>query len=156
MPAIESVSTLSSRTTWTSSPQIDVLRYFSGIAKYSISFDKPITAADEWFLDLGDVRNSANGTYLGMVCGAPNFRVNTNGLLRPKGNQLEVEVANLAANRVAYLDIKGIPWRFNPGPGWGLAPMLTSDFIPLESGLLGPVRLISSNKIAPDLCKNGQ
>ena len=160
LPATESVSTLSSWTTWTSSPQIDVLRYFSGIAKYSISFDKPITAADEWFLDLGDVRNSAkvtlNGTYLGMVCGAPNFRVNTNGLLRPTGNQLEVEVANLAANRVAYLDIKGIPWRFNPGPGWGLAPMLTSDFIPLESGLLGQVRLIPSNNIAPDLWKNGQ
>ncbi len=154
LPAPEKVSTLSSWTTWTSSPQINVLRYFSGIARYSISFDKPKMTADEWYIDLGDVKNSAkvtlNGKYLGMVCGTPNFRVNTNGQLKSKGNHLEVEVANLATNREAYLDINGIPWRFDAGPNWGTAHVVTSDFIPLKSGLIGPVRLIPSENIAPN------
>jgi hypothetical protein len=161
LPTEENISTLSSWTNWTFSPQINALRYFSGIGRYSISFDKPKNvAADEWFIDLGNVKNSArvtlNGKYIGMVCGAPNFRVNTNGLLRSEGNQLDVEVANLAVNRIAWLDNHGIQWRFNPGPGWGMASMITSGFIPLESGLLGPVRLIPSIGILPDSPRKDQ
>lgn len=153
MPTTENVSILSSWTAWTSSPQINILRYFSGVARYSITFDKPQTIAGEWFIDLGDVGSSAkvtlNGTYLGMVCGAPNYRVNTNGLLKPTGNQLEVEVANLATNREAYLDLNGISWRFSDGPSWSTAPMVTSGFVPLKSGLLGPVRLVPSTNTIP-------
>ena len=153
LPTTENVSALSSWTTWTSSPQINALRNFSGIARYSISYDKPSTTADEWFIDLGNVAASAkvtlNGAYLGMVCGAPDFRLNTNGLLVPTGNTLNVEVANQAVNRVAYEDINGISWRFNPGPGWTVAPMFTTSFVPLASGLLGPVSLVPSNGTVP-------
>jgi hypothetical protein len=153
VPTNESVSALLSWTTWTSSPQINALRNFSGIARYSISFNKPAATADVWFIDLGNVASSAkvtlNGTYLGMVCGAPDFRVNTKGLLLPTGNQLDVEVANLATNRVAYEDINGISWRFNPGPAWTVAPMFTTSFVPLASGLLGPVTLVPSIGTVP-------
>ena len=91
-----------------------------------------------------------NGTYLGMVCGTSNYKVNTNGLLKPMGNQLVVEVANLAANREAYLDFNKIPRRFYCGPGWGNAPIVTSGFTPLQSGLLGPVKLVPSNNAKQD------
>lgn len=149
LPAPEEVTNLSSWTTWTSSPQIASLRGFSGIARYSIQFDRPAAVADDWILDLGDVRNSArvvlNGTCLGTVYGAPNWRVSTRGLLKPTGNLLEVEVANLAANRVAWLDANGIPWRMNPGLA-GEIPRLDRGFVPLESGLLGPVRLVPASR----------
>jgi|GEM_PF-277145 len=154
LPETEMVTSLSSWTTWTTSPQIKDLRYFSGLAKYSISFDKPETTSDEWFIDLGQVENSAkvtlNGTYLGMVCGTPNYRINTKGLLKSTGNQLEVEVANLSANREAYLDINGISWRFGAGPEWGTAPMKNASYVPLKSGLLGPVMLVPSENAKPD------
>lgn len=146
IPSPENISTLSSWTTWSHSPQAEALKYFSGLAKYSITFDKPDVQADQWLLDLGDVRNSAkvtlNGQRLGTVYGAPDFKVNASRALKAKGNLLEVEVANLAFNRAAYLDLNNIPWRMVPPLGgvYNIAVIKPSDPL-LESGLLGPVTL---------------
>ena len=59
--------------------------------------------ADAWSIDLGDVCHSArvrlNGKELGTIS-AP-YRVDATSSLRPGKNQLEIEVANQPANRVA-------------------------------------------------------
>lgn len=154
IPSPENISALSSWTTWSHSPQAEALKYFSGLAKYSITFDKPAVQADQWILDLGDVRNSAkvtlNGQRLGTVFGAPDFKVNAGGALKAKGNLLEVEVANLAFNRAAYLDLNNIPWRMIPPLGgvYDIAVIKSTDPL-LESGLLGPVTLEGVKKYQP-------
>ncbi len=120
---------------------------FAGTARYRLAFDAPATAADEWQIDLGRVGESArvflNGEPVGTLI-APPFQVRL-GPLRPTGNVLEIEVTNLAANRIRDMDRRGQPWKvfreinfvdihYKPfdASGWPVRP----------SGLLGPVRLL--------------
>ncbi|HWP39402.1 MAG TPA: glycosyl hydrolase, partial [Tepidisphaeraceae bacterium] len=133
-------------------------RRFAGAARYRIEFDRPPTPAsvDVWALDLGDVRESArvvlNGRPIGAAWAVP-FRLRFDAAeLRDHGNVLEIEVTNLAANRIRDLDLQGIQWRifkeinfvnihYKPfdASKWDLAP----------SGLLGPVRLLPLQTLAP-------
>ena len=118
---------------------------FAGTARYSIRFDAP-GEGSAYLLDLGRVAESArvrlNGKELGVLFASP-FRVET-GPLRRTGNELEIEVTNLSANRIRDLDVRRVPWKvfedinfvgidYKPfdASGWPLKP----------SGLLGPVRL---------------
>lgn len=120
---------------------------FAGAARYSISVTLPDVRADGWFLDLGDVRESArvwvNQRPAGIVVAHP-FRVDVANLLSPGVNRLSIEVTNLSANRIRDLDRRGVPWKkfydinlidhmYKPfdASGWALKP----------SGLLGPVTL---------------
>jgi glycosyl hydrolase family 106( putative alpha-L-rhamnosidase) len=120
-------------------------RRFAGTARYSIRFDAP-GEASSYLLDLGRVAESArvrlNGKDLAILFARP-FRVET-GPLRPTGNELEIEVTNLSANRIRDWDVRRVPWKvfedinfvgidYKPfdASGWPLTP----------SGLLGPVRL---------------
>jgi hypothetical protein len=123
-------------------------RRFGGTARYRLEFDAPAGVADEWLLDLGDVRDSArvrlNGEAIATAWSIP-FRVRLGQALRPGRNVLEVDVTNPAANRIRDMDIRKVDWkimheinfmninyrRFDAS-GWKLEP----------SGLLGPVRLI--------------
>jgi len=81
----------------------DGIRYYSGIATYRQRFDLPSAASGKLFLDLGDVKNMArvklNGKDLGVVWTFP-WRVEISGVVRAKDNELEIEVANLWANRL--------------------------------------------------------
>jgi hypothetical protein len=71
--------------------------------------------------------------------------------LRPGKNLLEVEVTNLAANRIAEMDRRQVPWKY-----FYDANLLGKDYKPLDaavwplfdSGLLGPVKLIPLRRIA--------
>ena len=78
---------------------------------YTLEFERPKGRADDWQLDLGDVRESArvrlNGRSLGTLWSRP-FRVRAGQALRPGENRLEVEVTNLAANRIRDLDRRGV------------------------------------------------
>lgn len=71
-------------------------------------------AGKSWVIELGDVRESArvyiNGTFVGCAWAVP-FVVDTQGLLRKGRNEIRIEVTNLPANRIAYLDRVGYPWR---------------------------------------------
>ncbi|HVT72262.1 MAG TPA: glycosyl hydrolase, partial [Lacunisphaera sp.] len=128
---------------------------FGGTARYRVEFDAPATPADDWQLDLGDVRESArvrlNGTDLGTAWSLP-FRLRTGPALRPGRNVLELDVTNLAANRIRDLDRRHVDWkimreinlvdlRYKPfdASGWPLAP----------SGLLGPVTLTPLRRLTP-------
>jgi len=90
-------------TDWTVRPE-EGIRFYSGIARYSKQFDMPeTTGKPEIFLDLGMVKNMArvrlNGKDLGVVWTSP-WQVNITDAVKEKGNTLEIDVANLWANRL--------------------------------------------------------
>ena len=82
---------------------------------YKTTFTMPQMPSNAAFiLDLGDVRETAhvlvNGKDAGMLFSVP-FRVDITPYLHEGNNTLEVEVANLPANRIAQMDRDGIEWR---------------------------------------------
>jgi hypothetical protein len=129
---------------------------FGGTARYEIEFELPAGAkADDWLLDLGDVRETArvfvNGQETDLVWSLP-MRTKIGPFLKPGRNTLALEVTNLAANRIRDLDRRKVEWkkfheinfvnifyqRFDAAD-WPLQP----------SGLLGPVRLVPLQKFVP-------
>jgi len=151
-PALPSAYTLRELSSWTNAPD-ERTKAFAGAARYTLSFELPAAGGDDWLLDLGDVRESArvrvNGRDAGALFALP-FRMRVGELLRPGRNTLEVEVTNLAANRIKDLERRKVNWkimrdinivnvwykRFEPAK-WPLA----------ESGLLGPVRLVPLGRL---------
>jgi hypothetical protein len=125
---------------------------FSGTARYSLDFEVA-EAAEAWILDLGRVAESArvilDGDPLGTVFAIP-FRMTVEGLrLTPGRHRLEVEVTNLMANRIRCLDLEGVEWRRFYDINFvsiQYQPFDASTWEPLESGLLGPVRLIPARR----------
>jgi hypothetical protein len=138
---------------WTEFDDTDA-KNFSGIGRYTTVFAKPAGDAAAWVLDLGEVHESAelrlNGESLGVVFTSP-YRVRIPAeKLKAKGNLLEIDVANLMANRIADLDRQGVRWQKfynvnmsprrpeNRGPGGAFS---AAKWKPLPSGLAGPVTL---------------
>ena len=145
---------------WTKRPE-EGIKFYSGIAVYRKSFDLPEyetpSTKSEYWLDLGTVKNLAriklNGKDLGIVWTSP-WQVNISNALLAKGNQVEIQVANLWINRLIGDEIQ--PWdgvQNGKWPEWILNgtprgskryTFTTHRFYkkndPLvESGLLGPV-----------------
>jgi hypothetical protein len=121
---------------------------YSGTARYTLEFDKPDAKSDVWNLKLGDVRESAkvwlNGKYMGCAWANP-FEMII-GPLEAGKNRLEIEVTNLAANRIRDLEMSGKEWKvFNN------INMVNKDYKEFDatkwdavpSGLMGPVKLES-------------
>ena len=120
-------------------------RRFAGTARYTIRFDAPDDASS-YLLDLGGVAESArvrlNGNELGTLFARP-FAVET-GPLRRRGNELEIEVTNVSANRIRDLDRRGVRWKVFQDinfVGIDYRPFDASAWPVRPSGLLGPVRL---------------
>jgi len=149
LPPSMKVTRLSSWTEWGN----ESLRNFSGIALYKTEFTSPVVGLNEALqLDLGDVKGSAavtlNGRKLATLPG-PDFTVLIPRSLLLANNVLEIEVASLMANRIAYMDRNAQPWKIfyntnmparkkeNAKDGIFDA----SGWKPLPSGILGPVTL---------------
>ena len=122
--------------------------------RYALQFDLPAIAADEWVLDLGDVRESArvriNGKDAGTAWCVP-FQLTVGQYLKPGKNTIEVEVTNLPANRIAEFDRQQVPWRrFKEINVVDLNYKKTgyAHWEPLPSGLNGQVKLIPMKKKA--------
>jgi len=144
LPAGFKTDTLAS---WTALGDAEAKR-FAGTARYTITFDKPGGDADDWVLDLGHVCESAgvriNGWYVGALWSIP-FQISVGEFLRKGKNVLEVEVTNLTANRIADLDRRKVIWkRFHEINFVNIRyrEFDASGWPPMDSGLLGPVRLI--------------
>ena len=137
---------------WTILGGVEAKR-FGGTARYRIEFDMSGKKSDEWMLDLGEVRESArikiNGRTVGTAWSNP-FQVHIGEFLKPGHNILEVEVTNLAANRIRDMDQRKVNWKimreinfvnidYRPfdASGWEITP----------SGLIGPVKLIPMKRI---------
>ena len=120
---------------------------FSGTARYRLEFDLPATAADDWLLDLGDVRESArvrlNGTEVATAWSLP-FRLRVGAHLKIGRNVLELDVTNLAANRIRDLDRRKVDWKIMREINFvniDYKPFDASNWPLTPSGLLGPVTL---------------
>jgi hypothetical protein len=124
----------------------DEARRFAGTALYTITFDAPGPAARPWLLELGQVGQSArvrlNGRDLGTLL-IPPFRLPVEEL-KPKENELEVEVTNVSANRIRDLDRRKVNWKNFHDINFvnlNYKPFDASDWPLTASGLLGPVSL---------------
>ena len=127
--------------------KVDDARVNFGTALYSSAIDllHP-EEADEWILDLGDVRESArvviNGQEAGTVWSVP-FRLPVGKYLQPGINLLEVYVTNLQSNRIADYDRRGVPWRiFKDANVNTLGPRTFEGWQTDPSGLCSEVNLI--------------
>jgi hypothetical protein len=131
---------------WTARDDAELDR-FAGTARYTIEFEKPDGAADDWLLDLGRVCESARVKVNGRDAGAlwcPPFEIAVGKLLKPGKNLLEIEVTNLAANRVRDLDRRKVNWKYFYDlnvVGRDYRPLDASAWPLRDSGLLGPVEL---------------
>jgi len=152
-PVLPNPARMSTLASWTTLDDPEAKR-FAGTARYRVEFDAPAKRADAWELDLGEVRETArvtlNGKRVATAWSLP-FKVRLEGL-RSRGNVLEIEVTNLASNRVRDLDVRKVPWKimreinlvsvkYRPfdAAGWEVEP----------SGLLGPVMLVPLGRIKP-------
>jgi len=136
---------------WTTFPDTNC-QAFAGTAKYTLEFNlqvAPDTLKRElqhYYLNLGDVRQSARVTLNGKDYGtliAPPFRVVVDNL-KPTGNQLEVEVTSVAANRIRDLDRRGVNWKYFKDinvVNVNYRPFDAADWPLTDCGLLGPVTL---------------
>jgi hypothetical protein len=153
------------------------VRYFSGTASYTKTFDIPaamLGASREIYLDLGEVKNlvrvKVNGIDLGVLWKRP-FRVAVTSALRPGRNRVVLEVTNMWGNRLigdeqlpddcAWLPVPDRGFRIKEWPRWlldntprpgGRISFVTWKFYSKDdalpqSGLIGPVRLETARKV---------
>jgi alpha-L-rhamnosidase len=144
---------------WTKRPEKGV-KYYSGIATYSKTFDLRKLNQSRLFLSLGEVNCMArvriNGKDLGVAWTAP-WQIDITNAVKQGNNQLEIEVANLWANRLigdeqfpddGIKDGKWPDWLLEGKPRTsGRYTFCTFKFYttnsPLQkSGLIGPVNII--------------
>jgi hypothetical protein len=130
------------------------LKWFSGTASYKTTFKKPHFEREAYLLDLGKVCESAdvylNGKKLETLIG-PEFHLTINGDKLENVNNLEIHVTNLMANRIIDMDIKGMNYKKFYNVNFAARERKNLDdhgvftaknWQPLESGLIGPVKLI--------------
>lgn len=109
-PASQSMETVKP---WTNNgdPEADD---FSGQASYSSEFDFKKSEGKHYLLTIDNVYESAkiwiNGEYTGNIWSIP-YQLDISEQLKDGRNSIKIEVANLMANSIRYLDRNGIEWR---------------------------------------------
>ncbi len=161
---------------WTDS-SVDGVKYFSGTATYSSSFkSNGASPTGPTWLDLGKVKNFAeielNGHHFETLWKAP-FRVDVSKYLKKGSNSLVVKVTNLWGNRLIGDDQYPPEAKYNGGPiaewpkwildGTPRPPTQRIGFTTwkfydknsplLDSGLIGPVQLVTILPISGSLLK---
>ena len=145
--ALPAGTKLSQLVSWTELPD-PIAQNFSGSATYSTTFEMPGNLSGEYLLNLGKVCESArvriNGQDTGILWSIP-FTTKIKRFLKPGINTLEVEVANLMANRIRQMDQQKVQWRNYHEINFvniDYKPFDASAWKPMASGLLGPVTLM--------------
>ncbi len=146
-PAIDGEFNIDSPSSWTDINHPNAM-INKGTALYTLEIDLPAIKADDWIIDLGDVRESArvkiNGEYAGTAWAVP-FRISVGRYLKQGKNKIELEVTNLPANRISDMDRKGEKWRiFNEINVVNLKYQKETynNWAPMPSGLNSDVKLI--------------
>ncbi|HYM93410.1 MAG TPA: glycosyl hydrolase, partial [Chitinophagaceae bacterium] len=145
-PAIPADKKLTKLQNWTELDDTACLS-FSGTGAYSTTFTVKKKNSNDYLLDLGKLNESAriiiNGKDAGIIWSLP-FKMNIGPYIKQGQNTISIEVANLMANRIRYMDQHKIVWRkyheinfvninyrnFDAS-GWKVQP----------SGLEGPVKI---------------
>lgn len=150
-PFIPTDKTMKTVQPWTNFAGDSATQYFSGKAVYSTSFLLASKTADDYILELDKLYESAriivNGHDAGIIWSLP-FKESIGRYLKEGENRIEIEVCNLMANRIRYMDRNKMEWRkyheinfvninyknFDAA-GWKIQP----------SGLDGEVKIIPIN-----------
>lgn len=136
---------------WTHLPDT-LCRWFSGVGTYETDFvlDDSLCGSREYRLDLGDVREAAEvwiNDYPAGTAWSPPFRLTVKpGLLRKGTNHIKIAVTNHSANRIIWMDRNRIPWKDFFFVNIRYSDFNASRWEPLESGLLGTVRLETADQ----------
>ncbi len=146
---------------WTDRTEFGI-KYFSGTAKYSKSFEIPhdlIAKSLRIVLSLGEIRETArvriNGKDAGILWKLP-YQTDITDMVKPGANTVEIYVTNLWYNRLVGDEIKS-PLETGSTPKWVLEGKSRADdnsrytftlskgwdanSKPIPSGLIGPVKL---------------
>ncbi|HTZ56791.1 MAG TPA: glycosyl hydrolase, partial [Acidobacteriaceae bacterium] len=138
--------TFSRLESWTARVE-EGIRYYSGSATYRATFRLDSVPKGGVLLDLGEVKAIAhlhvNGIDLGAAWTKP-FRVDASRALRAGENLLEVEVVNLWPNRLIGDGLKPAGERLTSTNVAVYYQPTPEGHKLLDSGLLGPVRLLST------------
>ena len=133
---------------WTEENEIAGVQQFAGTASYTLNFNANGAEGSHYFLNLGNVCQSArvrlNGKDYGPLI-APPFGVVVDNL-KPTGNTVEIEVTNVSANRIRDLDRRHVKWKFFGDIGivdLNYQKFDASNWPLTDSGLLGPVTFTS-------------
>ncbi len=125
---------------WTSRPEPGV-KHYSGQAAYQNTFSWSGRPGRKVLLDMGGVRELAEVRVNGKSCGVawtPPFRADITGAVKPGQNALEIDVVNFWPNRIIGDQSLRPEKRFTKTN----IRTLTERTPLMESGLLGPVRLL--------------
>lgn len=112
-PAVPQAVEMETIQPWTDS-DIPLADDFSGQATYSSKFEIQKTEGNHYVLIIDKVYESAkvwiNGEYVGGIWSIP-YQLDISSHLKNGSNSIQIEVANLMANSIRYLDRNGIAWR---------------------------------------------
>ncbi|KAA0126784.1 glycoside hydrolase [Chryseobacterium sp. SN22] len=147
-PELPESRTLSELQPWTDFTEDASTQSFSGTGIYTSSFKLKKSKADDFVLKFDRLYESAkviiNGRDAGMVWSLP-FEVNVGKYLKKGKNTIQIEVSNLMANRIRYMDRNKIPWRNYHEINFvniDYKPFDASDWKVQPSGLAGQIQLI--------------
>lgn len=147
-PELPKSKTLDKLQPWTNFAEDPSTQSFSGTGVYTTSFKLKKNKADDFVLKFDKLYESAkvivNGQDAGIVWGIP-FEINIGKYLKKGKNTIQIEVCNLMANRIKYMDENKIQWR-----NYHEINFVNIDYKPFDasnwkvqpSGLDGEIQLI--------------
>lgn len=113
-PELPKSKTLDKLQPWTNFTEDSSTQSFSGTGVYTTSFKLKKNKADDFVLKFDKLYESAkvivNGQDAGIVWSIP-FEINIGKYLKKGKNTIQIEVCNLMANRIKYMDENKIQWR---------------------------------------------
>ncbi|MBD8489743.1 glycoside hydrolase [Echinicola sp. CAU 1574] len=143
LPEDQSMATIQP---WTNQGD-EIADQFSGQATYSSTFTIQKEEGKSYLLKLGKVHESAkiwiNGKEAGYAWSLP-YQLRIGEFLKDGENEIKIQVANLMANRIRYMDQQGLEWRNYHEINFvniNYKPFDASNWKVMPSGIEGPVML---------------
>jgi hypothetical protein len=113
-PVIPKAQSMDHIQPWTFLKGDSTLYSFSGTGTYVTRFQLATKSADDYILSVDKVYESAkvivNGKEAGLIWSVP-FQLHIGKYLQQGDNEIRLEVNNLMANHIAYMDRNHIEWR---------------------------------------------
>lgn len=147
-PDLPKTRTLKKLEPWTNFTEDPSTQSFSGTGMYTTTLNLKKKNTDDYLLKFDKLYESAkvmvNGQEAGIVWSIP-FEINIGKYLKKGKNTIQIEVCNLMANRIRYMDQNKIQWR-----NYHEINFVNIDYKPFDasnwnvqpSGLDGEIRLI--------------
>lgn len=145
-PELPKPRTLDHLSFWTAWDD-DIANKFSGTAAYETNINLKLNKNYWYQLHLGKVAESArvliNDKEVGLVWSYP-FKIDIGDYLIEGNNKIRIEVSNLMANRIRYMDLQKIQWKMFHEINFvniDYESFDASKWPVMDSGLIGPVQL---------------